>query len=200
MATRRLRKASKKQTIKGYHYNDTPCLFYGDIMNIYTQMADDFLSKANAKIDITFIGRAVNSDWGETALRNLYDVKITTRRGSMTIKFWDSLYNTQITQMSIDDYAKKCFRTHYNCLTSYERTKASKELKEKQNGAKPTAYDVLACLTKYDCGSFDNFCLEYGYNNDSIRALKTYLACSKEYEELHRIFNAEQMEELREIN
>lgn len=163
-------------------------------------MADDFLSKANAKIDITFIGRAVNSDWGETALRNLYDVKITTLRGSMTVKFWDSIHNTQITQMSVEDYAKKYFRMHYNCLTLCERTKAIKELKAKQNEAKPTAYDVLACLTKHDCGSFDNFCLEYGYSNDSIRALKTYLACSKEYEALCRIFNSEQMEELREIN
>lgn len=163
-------------------------------------MADDFLSKANAKIDITFIGRAVNSDWSETALRNLYDVKITTLRGSMTVKFWDSLHNTQITQMSVDDYAKKHFRMNYNCLTLFERTKAIKELKAKQNEAKPTAYDVLACLTKYDCGSFDSFCYEYGYSNDSISALKTYLACGKEYEELRRIFNAEQIEELREIS
>lgn len=163
-------------------------------------MADDFLSKANAKIDITFIGRAVNSDLGETALRNLYDVKITTLRGSMTVKFWDSIHNTQISQMSVEDYAKKHFRMHYDRLTLCECTKVIKELKAKQNEAKPTAYDILACLTKYDCGSFDNFCLEYGYSNDSISALKTYLACSKEYEELRRIFNTEQMEELREIS
>lgn len=177
-----------------------PLFSYGDIMTDYTQMANDFLSKANAKIDITFIGRAINSDWGENALRNLYDVTITTRRGSMTVKFWDSLHNTQITQMSVEDYAKSIFRMHYGCLTSCERIQASKKLKAMQNEAKPTAYDVLACLTKYDCGSFDNFCLEYGYSNDSIRALKTYLAYSKEYEALCRIFNAEQMEELREIN
>lgn len=163
-------------------------------------MADDFLSKANAKIDITFIGRAVNSDWGETALRNLYDVKITTLRGSMTVKFWDSIHNTQISQMSVENYIKKYFGKPYYCFTLSIRIKAYKELKALQDKVKPTAYDVLSCLTKYDCGSFDNFCLEYGYSNDSIRALKAYLACSKEYEELRRIFNAEQIEELREIN
>lgn len=92
-------------------------------------MADDFLSKANAKIDITFIGRAVNSDWGETALRNLYDVKITTQRGSMTTKFWDSLHNTQITQMSIEDYVKKYLGKPYYCFTLSIRTKAYRELK-----------------------------------------------------------------------
>lgn len=178
-----------------------PLLFpYGDIMTDYSQMANDFLSKANAKIDITFIGRAINSDWSENILRNLYDVTITTRRGSMTVKFWDSLHNTQITQMSVEDYAKKYFRTQYGCLALCERTQASKKLKAMKNEAKPTAYDVLACLAKHDCGSFDNFCLEYGYSNDSIRALRTYLAYSKEYEALCRIFNAEQIEALREIN
>lgn len=180
---------------------EIPLLFsYGDIMTDYTKMANDFLSKANAKIDITFIGRAINSDWCENVLRNLYDVTITTRRGSMTVKFWDSLHNTQITQMSVEDYAKKYFRMQYGCLTLCERSQASKKLRAMQNEAKPTAYDVLACLTKHDCGSFDNFCLEYGYSNDSIRALKTYLACGKEYEALCRIFDSKQVEALREIN
>ena len=82
-------------------------------MSEYTQMADTFLANAHAKMDIRFIGRAVN--------------------------------------------------------------------------------------TEHDCGSFDDFCAEYGYSNDSIRALKTYLACGDEYSNLRRIFTSEQIEELRSI-
>src|SRR6185312_12921531 len=34
------------------------------------------------------------------------------------------------------------------------------------NGSKkPTAYDVLACITKYDPGTFSNFCSDFGYGN-----------------------------------
>lgn len=171
-------------------------------MSEYTQMADTFLANAHAKMDIRFIGRAVNVEWDErnSDLRNLYDVTITTPRGSMSIRFWDSIHNTQITQMSVEEYAKRRFKAEYKCLTIGDRIKAQKELKSMQAEAKPTAYDVLACLTKYDCGSFDNFCTEYGYSNDSIRAMKTYLACCDEYRNLRRIFTVGQMAKLSEIN
>ena len=170
-------------------------------MSEYTQMADTFLANAHAKIDIRFIGRAVNTDWDSSRndLRNLYDVTITTPRGSMSIRFWDSIYNTQITQASIEDYAKRRFKAEYNYLTMNDRIRAQKELKAKKENAKSTAYDVLACLTKHDCGSFDDFCAEYGCSNDSIRTLKTYLACGDEYSNLRRIFTSEQIEELRSI-
>jgi hypothetical protein len=41
-------------------------------------------------------------------------------------------------------------------------------------GIQPTAYDVLTCLTKYDPESFDNFCAEYGYDNDSRKVEKQH--------------------------
>lgn len=68
------------------------------------------------------------------------------------------------------------------------------------NKPAPTSYDVLACLTKHNCGTFDEFCDEYGYDNDSIRALNIYKACSKEYNDLQRIFTEKQMQALREIS
>ena len=45
----------------------------------------------------------------------------------------------------------------------------------------PTIYDVLACLTKYDVGSFAEFCSEFGYPPDR-KAKITYNAVCKEYE------------------
>ncbi len=30
----------------------------------------------------------------------------------------------------------------------------------------PTAYDILACLTKYEVGTFDDFCSNFGYDTD----------------------------------
>lgn len=65
-------------------------------------------------------------------------------------------------------------------------------------GRKPSMYDVLACLTKYDPESFENFCSAYGYDTDSRRAEKTYRAVVKEYEAVERLFG-DILEELREI-
>lgn len=65
---------------------------------------------------------------------------------------------------------------------------------------KPNSYDILACLTKYDPESFENFCSEYGYDNDKISHKKIYNAVAKEFINVCKIWNDEEIENLREIN
>lgn len=67
-------------------------------------------------------------------------------------------------------------------------------------GNPPTAYDVLACLTKYDPGTFENFCGDFGYDIDSRKAYKTYKAVIKEWKNVELLFTAEELEQLQEIN
>jgi hypothetical protein len=62
----------------------------------------------------------------------------------------------------------------------------------------PTAYDVLTCLTKYDPGTFENFCGDFGYDEDSRRAEKVYKAVLKEWAGVERLFG-DVIEELVEI-
>jgi hypothetical protein len=64
----------------------------------------------------------------------------------------------------------------------------------------PSAYDVLACLTCYSPGTFENFCGDYGYDLDSRSAYKTYKEVMKEYKNLELLFTPEQLEQLSEIN
>lgn len=66
-------------------------------------------------------------------------------------------------------------------------------------GKQPSAYSVLACLTKYDIGSFHDFCSEFGCDTDSISDLKTYKAVIKEYENLKRLFTDEELVLMSEI-
>ena len=63
----------------------------------------------------------------------------------------------------------------------------------------PSAYDVLTCLQKSDVGSFEEFCCEFGYDCDSIKALKTYKATVKEWEKVSGFFTPEEIEELQGI-
>ena len=72
-------------------------------------------------------------------------------------------------------------------------------MKKLKAEAVPSEYDVLACLEKYDVGTFEDFCSEFGYDEDSRTAERIYIAVIKEYKDLTRIFTAEQMEELSEI-
>lgn len=68
-----------------------------------------------------------------------------------------------------------------------------------KNNICPNEYDILACIEKYDVGSFDDFCSEFGYDIYEKKSKKVYDAVVKEYENICRIFTDEQMELLREI-
>ena len=62
----------------------------------------------------------------------------------------------------------------------------------------PTMYDILTCLEKYESRDFEDFCSNYGYDTDSIKALKTYKAVDREYKSVNRLFG-DVMEELQKI-
>ena len=64
---------------------------------------------------------------------------------------------------------------------------------------KPTAYDVLACITKYEPGTFEQFCGDFGYDIDSRKAEKIYKAVCKEWQKVSSFFTDAEISELREI-
>lgn len=153
-------------------------------MDEYIKQATDFLQKTYSKMKIEYVGLAVNKEWKEKEKRCLYEITLTFPRGSMTFDFWDSIRNTRIRTMPFDAY----------------NVQANKELAAKKKAAVPSVYDVLACLQKCDPGTFENFCSDYGYDEDSRTAIRVYLAVQNEYTQLTRLFTPEQMEELAEIN
>ena len=168
-------------------------------MNEYLEQAKNFLNKANAKCEIVYGGISRNETWKETAKRNWYDVTITTPRGKMSYVFWDSINDTEISHMTLEEYVEKKLKCRYSDLPYNEQKKVERELKRLKAEAVPSEYDVLACLEKYDVGTFEDFCSEFGYDEDSRTAEQIYIAVIKEYKDLTRIFTEEQMEELSEI-
>lgn len=66
-------------------------------------------------------------------------------------------------------------------------------------GKKPTPYSVLACLTKYDVGSFSDFCSEFGYSTESRKAYRMYQKVNDEYERVVTMFG-DVLDKLRAIH
>lgn len=62
-------------------------------------------------------------------------------------------------------------------------------------------YDVLACISgeAYTPDTFADFCAEYGYEPDSIRALQTFRRCSAFAKRLRAFFTAAELEQLQDI-
>lgn len=67
--------------------------------------------------------------------------------------------------------------------------------------SRPKIYDILACVQKWDTGSFEEFCGEFGYNNLPLseypRIKKTYDAVCREYNAIRRLFPEDEV--LREL-
>lgn len=171
-------------------------------MNEYERHAKDFLKACNAKIKITFVGKEINHLWNETEPRNKYHYVITTPRGSMEGDFWDSIYNTELLNMSYMQFYEKVQRKSVDAVVP-EDFPEPRQFFEMIKKAKPNTYSILACLEKYDVGSMEAFMYEFGYEirspKDFVRFMRIYEAVVKEYKNLCRIFTPEQMVMLREI-
>lgn len=65
----------------------------------------------------------------------------------------------------------------------------------------PNKKDVLSSMLLDDVSylDFDDFCYEFGYDNDSIKSLKTYEACQRETKALHNMFDSDEIDMLREL-
>jgi hypothetical protein len=63
------------------------------------------------------------------------------------------------------------------------------------------AYDVLACISSdVNCpDTFEDFCSEYGYDNDSIAASKVFKSCYAFSLKLRGFFTEQEITELQEI-
>ena len=74
-----------------------------------------------------------------------------------------------------------------------------------RNNKRPTGYDVLASVEKYEPPyGVETFAREFGYEletpADYKRVKKTYEACWNQYDRLFDLFGGELMAELQEIN
>lgn len=62
----------------------------------------------------------------------------------------------------------------------------------------PDLYSVLACLTKYDVGTFEDFCNDFGYEMYNESSMKIYKAVCKEFSNVEKLFG-DCLDELQEI-
>lgn len=62
---------------------------------------------------------------------------------------------------------------------------------------RPTAYDVLACISsdQHCPETFGEFCAEFGYNSDSRKALAQFKRCRKFAKQLQAFFDTDEMRE-----
>lgn len=152
-------------------------------MNEYQKQALDFLKKTNTTIEITYLktGKYFPDDTKE---RDIYQFTIKRGNTEYTANFGQSIV---CSGKWLEDGRKP---VHKKQLFG--------DYKKNKEYSVPNEYDILACLTTYDPGSFKDFCDEFGYT-DPPTAYETYQAVIKEYQGVCSIWNPGEREQLAEI-
>lgn len=173
----------------------------------YKQQAIDFLAKHEITFEAKFL-RHGSMHWdkgGET--RDIYTLILRRGRQNFSVEFGNSInasgfyYTKGRQKINID---RKYLDLTKNALVSILRKTDWGFL---NNGKSdiihypeiPTAYSLLTSITKSDPGTFDDFCSEFGYDNDSIRANETWKAVKEEWFNVRDFFSRTELEQLQEI-
>lgn len=174
----------------------------------YDIQAEKFLSDSKITFSAVFLFHGPHSE-GDKDFRDVYQVLLT--RGDkppLSIQFGQSIADSS--QYVVGCAPVNMGRHIHVSKSQFEAALPShlpnnlvlnRGYTVKRNKVSaPTAYAMLACLTKYDPGTFEDFCSEYGYDTDSRKAEKTYFAVQEEWKKVRSFFTSEELESLREIN
>ncbi len=181
----------------------------------YEKNAVGFLKETETTFKAEFFkfGRHLEDD---TESRDIY--KITLTRGERVYKFnfGQSIANSGFKLIN-KNTNKEVKYNWFNELTynkDNDKKKLNKDIGQKlgymlglpfgdclkiEFGEEPSAYDVLSCLQKNEVGTFEDFCGDFGYEEDSRKAERTYKAVLNEWQNIKILWSDEEIEKLQEI-
>lgn len=183
----------------------------------YNKQVEDFLKETNTTFTCEYLrhGKHFDDDKDE---RDIYKITLTRGLRSFSFDFGQSI-NCSGEYWFLGRHSKgtgrkvkKLFkRSTYNINKTLFQDDRESQPKpfffqfkhywfKNKNFKVPSAYDVLACLTKYDPGEFEWFCGDFGYDTDSKKAEKVYKAVVNEWHNVCMLWDDEEIEKLQEIN
>jgi hypothetical protein len=177
-------------------------------MNEYIKQATDFLTKTNTTLVVEYLRHGKHFE-DDKENRDIYECTLKRGDRQYMFEFGQSLNGSGFFYMrgkrrtEIDrkyllaEYKKNLM--HHIGIESARDFNPSNKSDYIHYPKEPNAYDIFACMQKYDIGTFEDFCTEFGYDTDSKKAEKIYKAVEHEYIKLCSLFSPEEMEELQEI-
>ncbi|HTJ52562.1 MAG TPA: hypothetical protein VL443_24045 [Cyclobacteriaceae bacterium] len=157
----------------------------------YEQQAIDFMQACGITFEARFVSFGPYFE-GEKESRDKYAIvfkKPEQRNKSLSLTFGQSTAHSYRIQLKDLQHSKRV-----NDIRSWST------FVDNPNGQKPTAYDVLCCIVKSDPGNFEEFCSEYGYDEDSRKAYSTWQLCVEQWHDVKHFFTQSEIEQLQEIN
>ena len=170
-------------------------------MKNYLSDAVNFLDKTKVKISIEFLTNKKHFASDEHP-RDVYKVTISRGERYFSFEFGQSLVNSTkyVDRRTKNEYMPDGAALKGNISIVSDIGKNLSDWCYKVKGTPPNEYEILSALTKYDAGSLEDFCYEFGYSTDSKTAEEIYKAVKNEYTNVCLIWTDKEIETLREIN
>lgn len=195
--------------------------------NEYETAANDFLSRNGLKFRATLSNSKI-APWDEDGEdRNHYRVTISRHRlpdtmgdesdldfvrrvgieragnGRLVFDFWGSVADAKAlpeAEKRLQDMRLQMQNMEPHLRLNWTHSLHARKLAVE--ALNPSAYDVLACISgdAYTPETFADFCAEYGYETDSIKALQQFRRCDRFAKRLRAFFTEKELTELSEIN
>lgn len=189
----------------------------------YENQAKDFLRDTKTTLDIVEAIPQKKPLWSKVGEKHgiNYSVTLKNAKHSYTFDFWGSIADAEILELAREAKERGMFSPEYYHIKDWCRKEAKETvpnmithgrgnnivagmwLKNVIETVKvlitPTAYDVLACLTPLYEDNLEDFCDAFGYDADSITALRTFEAVKNQDYHLMKLFTSEEMERLANI-
>jgi hypothetical protein len=174
-------------------------------MSEYIKQAKDFLTSTNTTFKAEFLEHGLHFE-DDKEERDIYEITLKRGGREYIFNFGQSIiksgfYYTKGVQKTV--LARKFLGIKYSALLkviscSYLNNGKS-DVTHLHYPTVPSEYDVLACLTKYNPETFEDFCSEFGYDEDSRSAERVYEAVKDEYHNVAMLWSETEIEDLQEI-
>lgn len=179
-------------------------------MSEYEEQAEKFLEDTRTEFKAEFLKHGKHFEGDEEEERDIYLISLKRGGREYKFEFGQSIAESGFKLMNPNTGEVKYL--WFDKLT-YNQDRNEKKLRMDivnkignlgcfyiKFGSKPTAYGVLACLTTSDPETFADFCDNFGYDTDSIKADKVYRGVVEEWNNVKMLFSDSEIEELGEIN
>lgn len=179
----------------------------------YREQGAMFLSETNTTLEVIEAVPQTSPLWGKEGEKHgiKYSVTLKNARGSYTFDFWGSIHDANMLALAekVKGYGKTSSPEFFKIADFYkEKTgrilpavwmSLNKLTEKTRTLITPDAYDMLNCLQPMSADTFEDFCSEYGYDEDSRSAEKTFNAILSQDRAMRKLFTSEELEALNEI-
>ena len=176
----------------------------------YEEQGKKFLEYTETTLSVVECVPQTAPIWAEDGKHGIkYAITLKNSRYSYTFDYWGSIHDREMLSIAeqvesrLNSSSPQFFQLkdflQENGFPIGMTAIGFRAVEKTREAIKPTAYDILACLDVLYSDTFDDFCSDFGYDTDSIKAEKIYKSMQEQDRALRKLFTMDEIDLLNMI-